>query len=69
MTQAEKMEKQRARMRALRIPDTCSYGRVIDTRSVFIWNNLPAASLVAGRAYRTMQWRETHCDRFGKVCR
>ena len=52
-----------------RIPDTCSYGRVLDTRSVFLWNNLPAASLVAGRAYRAMQWRETHCDSFGRVCR
>ena len=52
-----------------RIPDTCSYGRVIDKRSVFLWNNLPAAALVAGRAYRAMQWRETHCDRFGRVCR
>lgn len=54
---------------SIRIPDTCSYGRVLDTRSVFLWNNLPAASLVAGRAYRAMQWRETHCDRFGRVCR
>lgn len=52
-----------------RIPDTCRYGRVLDTRSVFLWNNLPAASLVAGRAYRAMQWREIHCDRYGQVCR
>ena len=56
-------------MMSRRIPDTCCYDRVIDTRSVFIWNNLPAASLVAGRAYRAMQWREAHCDRFGEVCR
>lgn len=47
----------------------CVFGRVLDTRSVFLWNNLPAASLVAGRAYRAMQWREIHCDRYGKVCR
>ena len=53
----------------MRIPDTCSYGRVLDTRSVFLWNNSPAASLVAGRAYSAMQWREIHCDRFGMVCR
>ena len=53
----------------MRIPDTCGYGRALDTRSVFLWNNLPAASFVAGRAYRAMQWRETHCDRFGMVCR
>lgn len=54
---------------SMRIPDTCHYGKVLDKRSVFLWNNLPAASLVAGRAYRTMQWRETHCDRFGESCR
>ena len=54
---------------SIRIPDTCSYGRVLDTRSVFLWNNLPAASLMAGRAYKMMQWREIHCDRFGNVCR
>ena len=54
---------------SMRIPDTCSYGRVLDTRSVFLWNNLPAASLMAGRAYKAMQWREIHCDRFGRVCR
>lgn len=54
---------------SIRIPDTCCFGRVLDTRSVFLWNNLPAASLVAGRAYRAMQWREIHCDRFGQVCR
>ena len=52
-----------------RTPLGCTFGRVLDTRSVFLWNNLPAASLVAGRAYRAMQWRETHCDRFGRVCR
>ena len=54
---------------SMRIPDTCSYDRVLDTRSVFLWNNLPAASLMAGRAYKAMQWREIHCDRFGRVCR
>ena len=52
-----------------RTPLGCAFGRVLDTRSVFLWNNLPAASLLAGRAYRMMQWRETHCDRFGRVCR
>ena len=52
-----------------RIPNYCVFGRVLDTRSVFLWNNLPAASLVAGRAYRAMQWREIHCDRYGQVCR
>ena len=54
---------------SIRVPDTCSYGRVLDTRSVFLWNNSPAASLMAGRAYKAMQWREVHCDRFGRVCR
>lgn len=54
---------------SMRIPDTCSYGRVLDTRSVFLWNNAKAASLMAGRAYKFMQWREIHCDRFGNVCR
>ena len=52
-----------------RIPFGCTFGRTVDTRSVFLWNNLPAASLVAGRAYRAMQWREIHCDRYGQVCR
>ena len=52
-----------------RIPDTCCYDRVLDTRSVFLWNNRPAASLVAGRYYRMMQLRETYCDRFGRICR
>lgn len=52
-----------------RIPDTCCYDRVLDTRSVFLWNNCSAASLRAGEAYRRMMWREAHCDRFGEVCR
>lgn len=62
------MKPYRPRM-SIRIPDMCSYGRVLDTRSVFLWNNLPAASLMAGRAYKAMQWLEIHCDRFGRVCR
>ena len=61
--------KRRGPVHSRRIPNYCVFGRVLDTRSVFLWNNLPAASLVAGRAYRAMQWREIHCDRYGKVCR
>ena len=61
--------KRRGPAHSRRIPNYCVFGRVLDTRSVFLWNNLPAASLVAGRAYRAMQWREIHCDRYGQVCR
>lgn len=56
-------------MMSRRIPDICCYDRVLDTRSVFLWNNCSAASLRAGEAYRRMMWREAHCDRYGEVCR
>lgn len=52
-----------------RIPDECSWGNVMDRRSVFLWNNSTAASLLAGREFQRMMWREAHCDRFGEVCR
>ena len=61
--------KRRGPVHSRRIPNYCVFGRVIDTRSVFLWNNSPAASLVGGRVYRAMQWREAHCYRYGKVCR
>ena len=52
-----------------RTPIGCTFDRVLDTRSVFLWNNNAAASIVAGREFKMMQWREIHCDRFGRVCR
>ena len=52
-----------------RTPLGCTFDRVLDTRSVFLWNNSVAASLIAGHEFKAMQWREIHCDRFGQVCR
>lgn len=47
---------------SMRIPDYCSYARTFDKRSVYVWNNLPAESLRAGRAYWRMQCRERYGD-------
>ena len=52
-----------------RIPLGCTFDRVVDTRSVFLWNNNVAASLIGGREFKAMQWREAHCDRYGMRCR
>ena len=52
-----------------RTPLGCTFDRTLDTRSVFLWNNNVAASLIAGREFKAMQWREAHCDRYGQVCR
>lgn len=54
---------------SMQTPIGCTFGNVIDRRSVFIWNNAPAASLIAGRVFEAEKWRQIHCDRFGMVCR
>ena len=55
--------------KSLQTPLGCTFGNVLDRRSVFIWNNAPAASLIAGRVFEAEKWRQIHCDRFGEVCR
>ena len=41
-----------------RTPFGCTFGRVLDTRSVFLWNNSSSASLAVGRAFKMEQWRD-----------